>query len=58
MINAVTIPWENRGRTINVVDQGNSRTISRSNIKNITATRKNLIEKGAEGELNGVKPHS
>lgn len=39
-------------------DHGNMRIISKSKIKNITATKKNFIENGGEVELKGENPHS
>lgn len=38
--------------------RGSSRAISRSNSKNVIATRKNFIEKGRRAELVGSNPHS
>lgn len=38
--------------------RGNRRAISRSNRRNVMATRKNFIEKGSRAELVGSKPHS
>lgn len=38
--------------------RGSSRAISRSNNKNVIATRKNFIEKGRRAELVGSNPHS
>lgn len=38
--------------------RGSSRAISRSNSKNVIATRKNFIEKGSRAELVGSNPHS
>lgn len=37
---------------------GNSRTISTSKIRKMTARRKNRREKGSRAELIGSKPHS
>lgn len=37
---------------------GNSRAISKSNNRNVMATRKNFIENGKRAELVGSKPHS
>lgn len=38
--------------------RGRSSAISRSNRRNVIATRKNFIEKGRRAELVGSKPHS
>lgn len=37
---------------------GNNRAISRSNRRNVMATKKNFMEKGRRAELMGSKPHS
>ena len=37
---------------------GSRRAISRSNKRNVIATRKNFIEKGNRAEPMGSKPHS
>lgn len=37
---------------------GSNRAISKSNNKNVMATRKNFIENGKRAELVGSKPHS
>lgn len=38
--------------------RGRRRAISKSNKRNVIATRKNFIEKGSRAELMGSKPHS
>lgn len=38
--------------------RGRRSAISRSNSRNVIATRKNFIEKGSRAELIGSKPHS
>lgn len=38
--------------------RGSRRAISRSNNRNVMATRKNFIEKGRRAELVGSNPHS
>lgn len=38
--------------------RGRRRAISRSNSKNVIATRKNFIEKGSRAEPIGSNPHS
>lgn len=43
--------WDAHGR-------GKRRAISRSNSKNVIATRKNFIEKGNRAEPMGSNPHS
>lgn len=43
--------WDAHGR-------GKRRAISRSNSKNVIATRKNFIEKGSRAEPMGSNPHS
>lgn len=45
------VVWIAQGR-------GSSRAISRSNSRNVMATRKNFIEKGRRAELVGSNPHS
>lgn len=37
---------------------GSSKAISKSNNRNVMATRKNFIENGKRAELVGSKPHS
>lgn len=37
---------------------GRSNAISKSNSKNVMATRKNFIEKGRRADPSGSKPHS
>lgn len=37
---------------------GRRRAISRSNSKNVMATRKNFMEKGKRADPSGSKPHS
>ena len=43
--------WEAHGN-------GRSSAISRSNSKNVMATRKNFMEKGRRADPRGSKPHS
>lgn len=43
--------WDAQGR-------GRSSAISRSNRRNVMATRKNFMEKGRRAEPIGSKPHS
>lgn len=38
--------------------RGSRRAISRSNRRNVIATKKNFIEKGRRAELVGSNPHS
>lgn len=38
--------------------RGRRRAISKSNNKNVIATRKNFIEKGRRADPRGSKPHS
>lgn len=38
--------------------RGSSRAISRSNNKNVIATRKNFMENGKRADPKGSKPHS
>lgn len=47
----VSVVWIAQG-------SGSKRAISRSNNKNVIATRKNFIENGSRAELVGSKPHS
>lgn len=51
IIVVILLDWLAHGR-------GSKRAISRSNSKNVMATRKNFIEKGRRAELVGSKPHS
>lgn len=46
-----SLAWEAHGR-------GRSRAISRSNSKNVIATRKNFMEKGRRADPMGSNPHS
>lgn len=46
-----SLVWEAHGR-------GRSRAISRSNSKNVIATRKNFMEKGRRADPMGSNPHS
>lgn len=46
-----SLAWEAHGR-------GRSRAISRSNSRNVIATRKNFIEKGRRADPMGSNPHS
>ena len=43
--------WDAHGR-------GKSKAISRSNSRNVIATKKNFIEKGRRADPMGSKPHS
>lgn len=45
------IDWDAQGR-------GRSNAISRSNNKNVMATRKNFMEKGRRADSIGSNPHS
>lgn len=51
IITLVLVVWIAHGR-------GSSRAISRSNNRNVIATRKNFIENGKRAELDGSNPHS
>lgn len=51
IIVVIFVVWTAHGR-------GNNRAISRSNNRNVIATRKNFIENGSRAELVGSKPHS
>jgi len=59
IIKNVSIFILKRGAMV-VIENGRTRSkaISRSNIKNKIATRKNRKEKGRRGEFMGSKPHS
>jgi len=59
IIKNVSIFILKRGAIV-VIENGRTRSkaISRSNIKNKIATRKNRKEKGRRGEFMGSKPHS
>lgn len=46
-----SLAWEAHGR-------GKSRAISRSNSRNVIATKKNFIEKGRRADPMGSNPHS
>lgn len=46
-----SLAWEAHGR-------GRSRAISRSNSKNVIATKKNFMEKGRRADPMGSNPHS
>lgn len=50
MVNGLSV-WEAHGR-------GSNSAISKSNNRNVIATRKNFIEKGRRAEPIGSKPHS
>lgn len=45
------VVWDAHGR-------GNRRAISRSNSRNVIATKKNFIEKGRRADPIGSNPHS
>lgn len=45
------LAWDAHGR-------GRSRAISRSNSRNVIATRKNFMEKGRRADPMGSNPHS
>lgn len=51
IIVGMLVVWIAQGR-------GSRRAISRSNSRNVMATRKNFIEKGSRAELVGSNPHS
>lgn len=51
IIVVMLVDWIAHGR-------GSRRAISRSNSRNVIATRKNFIEKGRRAELVGSNPHS
>lgn len=47
----ILVVWIAHGR-------GSNKAISKSNSRNVIATRKNFIEKGSRAELVGSNPHS
>lgn len=51
IIRLILVVWIAQG-------SGSSRAISRSNKRNVIATKKNFIEKGRRAELVGSNPHS
>lgn len=51
IIVVILVVWIAHGR-------GSKRAISKSNRRNVMATRKNFIENGRRAELDGSKPHS
>lgn len=58
VINMRITIWGYNPKFLDWGDQGNSKTISRSNIKKSIPIKKNLMEKGLLGLWKGVNPHS